>query len=58
MDERAFWLLIDDSRDGRDGFKAQVRRLGRRLKGLPPAEVVDFGEHWLAAHARAYRWPV
>ena len=35
-----------------------MRRLGRRLKGLPPAEVVGFGEHWLAAHARAYRWPV
>ena len=25
---------------------------------MPPAEVVGFGEHWLAAHARAYRWPV
>jgi hypothetical protein len=64
-DETRFWKLIDASRRdalgrkrrrGEDLLDVHMKALTEALRGLPPAEVVDFQERFWEVHGRAYRW--
>lgn len=57
MDETTFWSLLDAARKASRGIpEVQVEDLERRLRALPPDDIVDFDRRFRGLLARAYDW--
>jgi hypothetical protein len=64
MDEKSFWLLIDESQDKARGETSsdraddQAMHLTEILKSLPPDEIREFDLIFRRFHAQAYRYDI
>jgi hypothetical protein len=57
VDERAFWSLIDRSRETTGGDpELQERKLYSLLRGRSRSELEAFAEIYFTLHAQVYRW--
>lgn len=62
MDEKSFWLLIDESRDRATGGSPsdraddQAMKLNEILRKLPPDEVSEFNRYFQLYRARAFHY--
>ena len=57
MNKRQFWELIALSRqEARGDDRKQEKALEKRLRELPPREIVSFNKHFDEYRDRAYHW--